>query len=1104
MREPPARGFSQGLDDARVGRRLDESARLEDRRGRSTAARRRLDGDPLDLWSRTSLAYNRVVASVLYGRDAPLQELRAALDTALVGRGTLAVVSGEAGIGKSAIVAEIAREAEARRATVTWGRAWEFADAPPYFPVWACLGSLGVVIDRVIPSRAPVDAAVGQDAFRLWEDVVSSIARASSTSPVVWVLEDLHAADLLTLDLLTFLAHPLRAMPAMVIVTARDQDPRLTDRAAQRLTRMARDGVDVRLTALGDHDVAALASSAAGRQIGEDMVRRLTELTGGNPLFVVECARALGTPWGQLGSLPPTVRQFVLDRLALLPDATRDALASGSVLGREFSAASVARMHGLLPAQVIEALLHALRSGLVAEAAPGQFAFSHALVRDAVYAALDPMKRAEIHRCAARALAAEGIGTVELLVERARHALAGLPGGDGTEVLALADRAATLLEREGAFDRAFELNVRVEDARRGGLLPAASAEEALRFAGVARAAGRLDVTSQLCEAILAASRLAGDGELFSRAALLHAADVQPGIVDTATAALLEEARAMLGERLPALSARLLARHATSLQPAMDQEVPMSMSRQAIGDARDSGDPTALVYVLDQARWGLYAAPLAERLAVGSELLERARAVADHRMALAAHEALALLHVEAGDFLAFDGDVDAMLRLADDIGHPRYRWRALLLASTRSLTRGELDASDSFVTEVVKHGALIDDPLFPIALALHDFTRKRAARRDDEVRTGHAAVAQMMSGFAHARMQIAMLAAACAARRSDLETARKELARVGRPPDFLLLDPSLAACVAEAYACGGSADDRRWIRDVLAGREMRDIPADPVSFMYEGTVVRLLGLLDASLGKLDLARRELEEAHALATERGHRVWVAQTAYELAAVLRASGEEWQVALEQSLGLACDLGMIGLEKDARARLSEWSGVRDAPETPAEPSRVVRIERLGNEWAVRRGDRMVSVKDSRGMQLLARLVERPDQEIHVLALASDEATSMPESTAGELIDEHARAAYRGRLMELDQELAAAERDADLGRLTRLRGEREALIAELARAVGLHGRARPAGSATERARVNVQRRLRDAMVRIGESDEELGRYFRRAIRTGTFCSFRP
>jgi hypothetical protein len=142
--------------------------------------------------------------------------------------------------------------------------------------------------------------------------------------------------------------------------------------------------------------------------------------------------------------------------------------------------------------------------------------------------------------------------------------------------------------------------------------------------------------------------------------------------------------------------------------------------------------------------------------------------------------------------------------------------------------------------------------------------------------------------------------------------------------------------------------------------------------------------------------------------------------------------------------------------------------------------------------------------MQLLARLIERPDEEIHVLALSSDEATSLPESHAGEVLDERARTMYRSRLTELEEDLGEAERHADLGRLARLREERDALVAELARAVGLHGRTRTAASATERARINVQRRLRDAVTRIGEADDELGRYFRRALRTGTFCSFRP
>ncbi len=127
-----------------------------------------------------------------------------------------------------------------------------------------------------------------------------------------------------------------------------------------------------------------------------------------------------------------------------------------------------------------------------------------------------------------------------------------------------------------------------------------------------------------------------------------------------------------------------------------------------------------------------------------------------------------------------------------------------------------------------------------------------------------------------------------------------------------------------------------------------------------------------------------------------------------------------------------------------------------------------------------------------------------HETRASGEPVASVPESDAGELLDHAAKRAYRERVGELEGEIAEAERHADAGRVAKLREEREALFAELARAVGLGGRARKAGSATERARVNVQRRLRDAIAKITEADAELGRFFERSIRTGTFCCFRP
>ena len=105
------------------------------------------------------------------------------------------------------------------------------------------------------------------------------------------------------------------------------------------------------------------------------------------------------------------------------------------------------------------------------------------------------------------------------------------------------------------------------------------------------------------------------------------------------------------------------------------------------------------------------------------------------------------------------------------------------------------------------------------------------------------------------------------------------------------------------------------------------------------------------------------------------------------------------------------------------------------------------------------VRVKDSRGMQLLARLVERPDEEIHVLVLASDEGGSMAETSAGDQLDERARREYKTRLADLEEDIVEAERNADRGRLEKLRREADALKSELARAVGLGGKSRQAGS---------------------------------------------
>jgi hypothetical protein len=308
-------------------------------------------------------------------------------------------------------------------------------------------------------------------------------------------------------------------------------------------------------------------------------------------------------------------------------------------------------------------------------------------------------------------------------------------------------------------------------------------------------------------------------------------------------------------------------------------------------------------------------------------------------------------------------------------------------------------------------------------------------------------------------------------------------------------------LAEGVALAGTDDERRAARDSIV-HVRADLSGDHMTFTYEGTRLRLLGLLDASLGDFAAAEMHLREAHSLAQTRRHAPWVAQIAYELSIVLRrmARDPEANAFEAEAQSLASRLGMPGLVD----KLGMSEPVHAEKRTRSNPAEPVVVERSGGIFRISVGSRAATVKDSRGMQLLARLIERPNEEIHVLALASDApSTSVSESHSGELLDETARHAYRKRLADLEELISEAERLGDASRASRLQNEKDALVAELSRAVGRGGRVRQAGSTTERARVNAQRRLKDAIARIREADMELGQFFERSLRTGTFCCFR-
>jgi non-specific serine/threonine protein kinase len=168
--------------------------------------------------------------------------------------------------------------------------------------------------------------------------------------------------------------------------------------------------------------------------------------------------------------------------------------------------------------------------------------------------------------------------------------------------------------------------------------------------------------------------------------------------------------------------------------------------------------------------------------------------------------------------------------------------------------------------------------------------------------------------------------------------------------------------------------------------------------------------------------------------------------------------------------------------------------------------MRRTGDSWTIEHAARTFQLKDVRGLGMLARLVENPDREIHALDLASDAIASgsIDMGDAGEILDARARDSYKRRVAELEEEIEEAERLGDEGRFGKKRDELEALMDQLHAAVGLGGRERRTGSAAERARVTVQRRVREAIKKIADQDAELGRHLEWTVRTGAFCSYEP
>ncbi len=373
------------------------------------------------------------------GRDAELRVIDEALAGTATGRGRIVLVAGEPGIGKTRLAEEAARRARASGLAVGWGRSDQDAGAPPFWP-WTQvlrdllgdgppgdgLGASAADLAPVLPElaggspRPPAPVGDPEAArFRVCEAATAVLGDLASGRRLLLVLDDLQWADVASHRLLAHLATTLADTPVVVLATYRDRDldaaQPLTDTLAE-LARAVR--VDrLQLAGLAVADVARVVASHAGAHPDDELARVIGDRTGGNPFFVIEVLRLLGSHgWpertaGEAASLvaqqvPAGVRDVLRRRLGRLPDQTRTVLLVAAVVGQEFDLDAVRAVTGLDDDDALAAVELTVSAGLVVEdpATVGRFRFAHALIREAIYGEISRARRARLHARVGQAL----------------------------------------------------------------------------------------------------------------------------------------------------------------------------------------------------------------------------------------------------------------------------------------------------------------------------------------------------------------------------------------------------------------------------------------------------------------------------------------------------------------------------------------------------------------------------------------------------------------------------------------------------------------------------------------------------------------------------
>ncbi len=855
-----------------------------------------------------------VAGTSFVGRASHLDALRQRWGAVGGPRWPLVFLAGESGIGKTTLAARFAEEVGGER--VLFGRCDEDPVVPyqPFVEAFRHPDALAGTSDdeevialaplmprlRSLAPAGPLGVSPEMQRYLMFEAVAERLCRWSRVRPLLLILDDVHWADRPTVRLLQHLVRDPRVLRLMVIATYRVEEAGGERPLAALVADLRRaHTLDVlRVEGLSRVDTDALVTERL-QATAPDFAGALWSQTDGNPLFIEEALRSVADSGAAAGDRPVTahtlarmgvpdgVKSVIVRRLETMPGEAADALRAAAAIGHEFDPRLVAGVRGVPVERTLDALERAPTRGLVGELDRYRYAFSHGIVRMAIYEDMTRTRRAELHHRIGELLE----GGPERPGQAAEVALHFARAGDLADPLRIVEHERRAGE-EAAASFAYEDAAAHYERAAGGLAGLGEAYERerctllLAWARCLARAGLSDQARAKFHEAAASAAARGDPEQLAAAALGLGQRYWEASVDALRdggyRARLDEALELLPAQDGRARARLLARLAEHLA-FLPREVDHAaeVSAEALAMARRVGDESTLVTAL-MARHAtrLHVAHTEERLRLMDEVVQ----LRAGRPELSAEARMWRIYdlCELGEMDAARSEQQRLSGLARELHQPLLRHVALGWESVFTELAGDVEATERLAEEFFRAGerAQAYDARSTHAAKLFAIYRWRG--RLGDLREEIEALASGVIAVPAWRAALALQQVVCGNREEGHAGARALVARLPRiPRDFFWL--SAITVLAEAVALCEDGESAAPLYDALAPFASRHTTH---SFGASwGSVQRPLGLLAATLGRRGDAEAHLRAALAANRAIDAPMLVAVTECDLGELLGA---------------------------------------------------------------------------------------------------------------------------------------------------------------------------------------------------------------------------